>query len=334
MIIENYRVDGMLFIGDPHISSYKPGRRLESEATIIDVTVDKLEQSIVKANELNCVPIILGDLFDKSKDSKARLMTLLFKALRRSKHPVLCLPGNHDLLANDVTDDTALAAVEASGLIHLMHHSNTLCASFIIGDTFVLLGSTLHGDEIINDIRELNQYKPDAHVVWVTHHDIAFEGAYPGSIDPYPIEGCRLVVNGHMHRTKPSILRGNTWWCNPGNIFRQTIADAKHVPAVWEWAPKMETPKRHVLKYDENVFDWTGRVSGIQITDTLTPLVNNDNESEFVEKLSAALAGEMPKTSTGDILKEDMQAVQDAINPSCEVLTIIDALHKKCILVQ
>ena len=50
MIIEDYaQADGLLFIGDPHITSQKPGRRVENEYAIIDVTVDKLDGAIACA---------------------------------------------------------------------------------------------------------------------------------------------------------------------------------------------------------------------------------------------------------------------------------------------
>ena len=39
-------------------------------------------------------------------------------------------------------------------------------------------------------------------VLWFTHHDIAFDTGYPGAVPPFAIEGCDLVVNGHVHATK------------------------------------------------------------------------------------------------------------------------------------
>ena len=54
-----------------------------------------------------------------------------------------------------------------------------------------------------------------------------------------------------------------------------------------------------------------------------------EQESQFVDQLEAALSSEMPKTSTGDILLEDMKAVTEALKPSDEVIKIVEALHKK-----
>ena len=153
MIVCDYEgSSGFLWVGDPHLTSYKPGRRVEDEHLISSITVDKFDQCVELANSMNLIVIILGDLFDKAKDSKAQLMTLLFRTLRKAKHPVFCLPGNHDLLATDVTDDTALASVEATGLIRLMHGSNAINATFIIDGQRIALGVTLHDDTILSSI--------------------------------------------------------------------------------------------------------------------------------------------------------------------------------------
>lgn len=338
LLFTNYAgADGFLFVGDPHLTSYKPGRRTEAEHLIIDITADKFDQAVDIANAHNLVIVILGDLFDKAKDSKAKLMTLLFRSLRKAKHPVLCLPGNHDLLATDVTEDTALAVAEATGLLHLMHRSNAINATFEFKGQRVALGGTLHDDAILTSVVGLPGTESADSIVWITHHDIAFDGAYPGSLDPHAIEGCVLVVNGHMHRTQPSIYMEPTWWVNPGNIFRQTIADAKHVPAVWSWHPGEDCPERHVLRYIEEVFNWLGKSTAPKMGTLIPQDLEKDDEDEnnqdsaFVEQLAAALSGELPKSSKADVLLEDMKAVEDALKPDEEVLKIIAALHKSLI---
>ncbi len=332
LLFTNYSgADGFLFVGDPHLTSYKPGRRVEDEHLIMDITADKFDQAIEVANAHNLVVVVLGDLFDKAKDSKAKLMTLLFRALRKAKHPVLCMPGNHDLLATDVTEDTALAVAEASGLLHLMRGSNAINATFEFKGQRVALGATFHEDTILSSVVGLPGSEGADTVVWITHHDIAFDGAYPGAMEPHAIEGCALVVNGHMHRTQPSIYQEPTWWVNPGNIFRQTIADAKHVPAVWSWHPGEDFPERHVLRYVEEVFNWRGKSVSPKMGTLLPQALEDEDEnadSAFVEQLEAALSGELPKSSKADVLLEDMKAIEEAMKPEEEVLKIVTALHK------
>lgn len=340
MIYENYTdADGFLFIGDPHCSSRHPGRRLESDPETILVTTDKLEQAIEKANALNAVPVILGDLLDKAKDSKAWLMTRMFRVLKKAKHKPLCIPGNHDLLATDVTDDTAMAAIAESGLLLLFPHASGPVATFVFNGVRVGLGGTVHDADIPESvIYEPGQYKDGDvgfekgsvdKVVWVTHHDIAFDGAYPGSQDPFPIQGCCLLVNGHMHRTKPSIKSGDTWWVNPGNIYRQTIADAEHEPAVWSWQPLLETPEKHPLRYIKDVFDWTGKLIAAQ-AGALTPeeALPSVESFEFVSQLKASMSSEIPATHDGSVIVDDIEAVKEAEKPSPEVIHIIDLLHQ------
>lgn len=346
MLYENYEgASGFLFIGDPHCTSRHPGRRLESDQETILVTTDKLDQAIDKANELNAVPVILGDLLDKAKDSKAWLMTRMLRSLKKAKHTVLCIPGNHDLLATDVTDDTALAAIAESGLLKLFPHASGPVATFIFDGVRVGLGGTVHDAEIPESVLfdASNGKAGNAgfekgsvdKVVWVTHHDIAFDGAYPGSQDPFPIAGCELLVNGHMHRTKPSIKAGDTWWVNPGNIYRQTIADADHVPSVWFWEPTLETPAQHVLRFIKDVFDWTGKMAVAQ-AGSLVPdsMLGMSDTSEFVSQLKASISSEMPATHDGSVIVEDIEAVKEAVKPSAEVISIIDHLQIQPLLME
>ena len=90
----------------------------------------------------------------------------------------------------------------------------------------------------------------------------------------------------------------------------------------------MEVPERHPLRYIENVFDWTGKAIKSQMGQVVAE-AEAEQESQFVDQLEAALSSEMPKTSTGDILLEDMKAVTEALKPSDEVIKIVEALHKK-----
>lgn len=328
LLFTNYdKASGIVFIGDPHVSSRHPGRRLESDDETIIVTTDKLSQAIDIANKFNAVPVILGDLFNQAKDSKAWLITLVARALRKAIHKPLCLPGNHDLLATDVTDDTALAAVAECGLITLLPHANGPTCTFLFNGVRVGLGGTIHGESIPESVVGLFGDDDPERVVWVTHHDIAFEGAYPGSVDPYPIAGCDLVVNGHMHRTKEPILCGNTNWTCPGNIYRQTISDADHVPAVWHWDPTMEIPHMEPLRYIKGVFDWTGKNTVSRAGELVPEAHAAEQALTFVSELKASLGAEMPATYDGSVLKEDIETIKAKCQATPAVRQIIDMLH-------
>lgn len=340
MIFTKYEgASGFLYIGDPHLMSKSPNRRLEEDHEIIHVTTDKLAQSIEKANELNAIAVITGDLFTYAKDSRALLMTLAMRALKKAKHPVLCLPGNHDILANEVTDDTALAAIAESGLLTLFPEACGPVGTFVFGDKVVGLGGVVHS-QIVDGVMCSQPIPEDVtdwfeavdEVVLITHHDIAFDGAYPGSLDVYPVNGCKLIINGHMHSTKVPLRAGDTWWVNIGNIFRQTIADAKHVPSVWFWKPGMDVPEQHKLRYVVEVFDWTGKLGKAAAGGSLIPEMGDDDEDKasysFVTELSAAIGSEMPKSHDAGILLEDIESVKEETKPKDDVVTIINSLHK------
>ena len=64
------KTSGIIFIGDPHITSRKPGRRKDDFEQAI---LGKLQESINIANSNDCQPIILGDLFDRPKESSEAL---------------------------------------------------------------------------------------------------------------------------------------------------------------------------------------------------------------------------------------------------------------------
>ena len=330
MLFDTYELaNGFLFIGDPHLTSKKPNRRLEEDHEIIKVTTDKLEQAILIANNLNAVPVITGDLFTYAKDSRALLITLTLRALNKAIHPVLCLPGNHDLLASEVTDDTALAIIAESGKLILFPTLSGPVATFKFKNKIIGLCGVAHDYVIPDSVTKWFDKVDD--IILVTHHDIAFDGAYPGSLDVYPIEGCAMVVNGHMHRTKPALVAGNTTWVNIGNIFRQTIADSKHVPSVWYWEPGMPIPSQHALRYVVEVFDWTGKFIKSSVGSLIPDLLNDDEDdvgSVFVSELSAMIGSEMPKSHDAGIILDDINAVKEDNKPKNDVIKIIDALHK------
>jgi len=115
---------------------------------------------------------------------------------------------------------------------------------------------TPHGAEIPNTI----EAAAGETVVLVTHHDLAFQGAYPGAAPLKQIAGCQMVVNGHMHKTTPSVPIGTTVWHNPGNITRLSVDCLDHVPSVWAWGVRClgVQAEQIALMYERDCFDMTG----------------------------------------------------------------------------
>ena len=251
--ISRIKANGFCWIGDPHVSSVKPGTR--NDRDIISTSVGKLDQSVAIANEKNLIPLIAGDLFDINDDTKALLLTRLIRSLNKCKHKAYELLGNsHDKTEVTLTDDAALAILREAGTLNVIEKSGFFLIIELPNGKTIGVGATPHGIEIPKVVvEERKQFGVDL-VVWLTHHDLAFDGAYPGAIELFEIQGCDMVINGHMHLTKKAIVHGQTSWFNPGNILRQTKDTANHIPAVW----LNEGLNRLIpvpLKYVEKVFD-------------------------------------------------------------------------------
>lgn len=287
--------NGLLFIGDPHLTSRKPGRRTDDNHTL--VVLDKIRQSLVIANQRNLFPVILGDLFSQSKESCHWMLTYLYRILRENALPgadkIICLAGNHDMRDTSLTDDTTLAMVAATGLLNVLSTIDPvvidgLCVLYPVPSGFPLPQSvTTNGFPIIV----------------LTHDDFAFGDSYPGAKPLAEIKGACMMVNGHMHKTERPIQMGETLCHNPGNITRVSIDTRDHVPAVWEWKPVYgNNMTRIALEYKEDVFDAIGK----RIAPDIASITN---DSEFTKLLVAERASEASRTEDGGMLSEDLHAI-------------------------
>ncbi len=285
---------GFLFVGDPHICSRKPGRRKDDDfsATILG----KMAEAIRIANEKNYVVVILGDMFEHPREESEGVKTRLTRILRQSKHQVVYLLGNHCKHHAKLSDDDSVALLESSGVIDVIKESGAY-GVFDFGGVRIGLGGTPHGEEIPKDVSGL--FENCRSVVWLTHHDLEFEGAYPNSLPTHEIEGCKLVVNGHMHLTKKAKKEGQTTWFNPGNINRQAVDAINHTPRVFGFAPtgKIEAIE---LTHKKDVFDLTGRlVSSIKDEGS-----EDELESAFVQLIQSEDSADFSQTDDGAVIRE------------------------------
>lgn len=293
--------NGLLAIGDPHASSVKPGRRLDED--FIATVTDKLAQAARIANERNLLPVILGDLFDREQDTHPRLLSRLFRALRQFETIPLCLVGNHDLKETSLSEDTALSVVVEAGALRPVEGSGVFFVADL-GGIPVRLGATTYGLKMPTRVPD----DFEGPTVWFTHADWGFEGAYPGADEIFEVAGVDLVINGHMHLTKPVVARGRTLWFNPGNILRQRIDALDHVPAVWEWSPlRRDEFKRHVLNHKKDIFDMTGRIAPtLQTEDAAGPGQLVEVKSLFADLLKVESEADQVRSQDGALLKEDL----------------------------
>jgi len=185
---------------------------------------DKLEQAFALANEQDAQVVILGDLFDRARESSLSLLHELLSLLMRLRHKAIVLVGNHDRTGSVLTADASLSLLRAAG------------AAWVVDDPqgFDLDGLALwcvpYGREVPRSLpRQEGRLS-----VMVTHHDWAIAPNMNPKAEPiFEIAGCDLVVNGHDHKHKAPARAGSTLYFNPGNISRIKVDQLRETPRVF-----------------------------------------------------------------------------------------------------
>ena len=210
-------VQGVLFIGDPHLASRNPGFRRDDYPRVL---LDKLRWCLGEAREQGLLAVLLGDLFHWPRENANWLLVALMDLL--AAQPVLAIPGNHDCHEDELTEHDSLMVLARAGRLTLIDRDGPWLGA-VRGHPLVL-GGTAWGQPLPEEVAP-PRYTPaperEPTVVWITHHDVVFSGPeIPRYVIPRPIPGVDLVVNGHIHCREPVLVRGETTWLNPGNIAR------------------------------------------------------------------------------------------------------------------
>lgn len=289
---------GFLFVGDPHLSSITPGRRMD--ASFADTVLDKLEHTRDIAAERNLQVVVLGDLFDRAKDGQLRMLSRLVKLLQSFDRVPLCLVGNHDRAETVLSEGTALELVKASGALTLIEDTAPL--AFEMAGQRVQLWGVPHGQSIPTAVAPGQDVAIN---IMVTHHDLAFDRAYPGALDPFEVENVSIVVNGHMHLARAPVTKGSTTWHNPGNITRMSLDCKDQVPRVWAWRPAAPTALEPVdLRHQADILSLVGRQ-----VDACDPAGDVPAQSEFASLLRDETRLSAGQTEDGALLLEDLAEV-------------------------
>lgn len=320
--------NGIMFIGDPHVSSRKPGRRKDENfgATIIE----KIRFLIEYCNERKLVPAFLGDMFDTPYEPDEALKTKLLRTLRKSWTTPLANVGNHDIKNAVLTDGDSLSYLAEAGAIRLNAYAGAL-ATLKVGEKTWGIGATPYGQDFPEDARHF--FPPMDMIVWLTHHDLAFEDAYPGS-QPLPsIKGCKLVVNGHMHLRKKTKKVGETVVFNPGNITRQFMDAIEHDPAAFVLTSEGKLEKV-AIPHERAIFDLTGQlIHAISPGEAKAAKQKEDAaevaDSAFITMLTADSAMEMGQSDDGSIIREEVMHKFDRENSPEDVREYILGLLDK-----
>jgi predicted phosphodiesterase len=316
------RCRGLLFIGDPHVSSRRISRRKDDYLSSV---LGKLTHCAELCRTHGLYPVITGDLFDRSNDSDLRMLNRLVKVLREFPWPPLVVEGNHDRAQTALDEGDALHLLAQVGAVELGAQAGLTKVLQVDGaDTceYVHLYAYPHGSDIPDELplAQMQQFEPALRVA-VTHHDLAFGRAYPGAQPLKPVRGLDMAVNGHMHASRDSELRGSTWWHNPGNIEPVSTDQREHVPRAWQWSPgerglDCSRLQPHVLPHEGDVFDLTGlRVEAGCAQEAVAALAQKSLFAELMQQQSEAL--QAARTDDAAILREDLDFVLETAQ-ACE----------------
>lgn len=305
-----WNAKGLLFIGDPHASSRKPGRRLDEDFRV--TVANKLEQAMAIAAERDWQPVILGDLFDDERDSQPQMMTLIIRALSMSPRRPITLVGNHEKTQHYLTDDTVLAALREARVIDTLEKLGPRAMLTTAEGKKVMVGGSPYGQEIPQSVKEWREQQGADWVIWLTHHDLAFEGAYPGALPIPEIEGAEMLINGHMHKPTAPVKQGAMVAFNPGNITRMSVDCRDQAPAVWGWEPRMgQSLERIELRHQKDIFSLEGLVfeaaEAASVEEARAEL--SLKQSRFASLLKQRQAEDAAKTQDATFLREDMEAL-------------------------
>jgi predicted phosphodiesterase len=220
-------LQGMLFIGDPHLASRAPGfRRDEYPRTVLA----KLRWALDYARDNQLLPVLLGDLFDFPRDNAN---WLLVELLGLFEDGTLAVFGNHDCKEDTLDNNDTLSVLVAAGRIKLLDGERPWVGA--MNGATVVLGGSCWGQKLPKSF-DRSTLPPGrrAFVFWLAHHDLRFPGYDAGRSDCEEIPGVDAVINGHIHRRLENVAAGGTVWINPGNIARVARGDAcrAHVPGV------------------------------------------------------------------------------------------------------
>lgn len=210
-------VQGVLFIGDPHLASRAVGFRKDDYGRAV---LEKVKWCLALAQSQSLIPVFLGDMFHHPRDNANWLVGELLE--HYSRQLVLGIYGNHDCREDALGQDDSLDLLVSAGHFRLLTPTHPWRMS--VDDQQVAICGIPWRQKLDFDLPWLPE---DDYRILITHHDLNFPGYESSSyFRPKEIEGLDLVVNGHIHRSLGETSTGRTTWVNPGNISRVARSDS------------------------------------------------------------------------------------------------------------
>ncbi len=262
----------LLLMGDLHLTSNIPSRRLDSYE---DSLFDKLSQIHDIAIDNGCSIIIQpGDFFDSFRVGerlKVRVMWFL-KELAKDGIRVFTIPGQHDMKYRDYNlTDTSLGVLQAGGLLDVVmeedgsplvqvynNKEETIC---VIGSPY---GKYERGVQLAGNLykKVVDENNCSCSVLMLHHMIIDKDLLWSGQKDfEYGRKLLKrtevdLVVCGDNHQSF-SIINSDGILVNCGSLMRSSISQIKHRPVVYVYDTQTKLLKSHYLSVApaEVVFD-------------------------------------------------------------------------------
>jgi predicted phosphodiesterase len=298
-IITGY--NGFLFIGDTHIAR-RPGRRIDDYLTAI---LNKLSLAAKIAKEHNLIPVHLGDLFNRARENDLEVLGRTSNVLREFSPRLLVTLGSHDPVETSLTDKDAMQLLAGFGLVRPMDKpGKVLTANF--NGVLTTLWVTPAGHPVPHSI----DAEPGTRNIMLTHHDFDFNGLYPDCHELHEIEGCDLMVNGHMHKATQMVLKGRTACHNPGSLARVKVDERHHKPVVSMWTPAHNLNLEAIeIPFADNVFDLAGKeVWAADPKELKATLPKGLRLSAFAAKIRATEATDAGRTADGSVMVETLDS--------------------------
>ncbi|MDE2343676.1 MAG: hypothetical protein KGL63_09865 [Betaproteobacteria bacterium] len=319
--------NGFLNIGDQHLAwdDKRPSRRAEGYWRHVMV---KINHSIEIANERRLIPLFLGDLFHVATGNEDTLKSVLLGILARSWAKPVFNVGNHDKKGEKLSAADSLSVIAKSDRALVMVNPG-LAGVYDVNGVLVAVGASPYGAPIPHSVEGVGG--DVGFRIWMTHHDMAFAGSYPGSIEPHPIKGCDVVLNGHMHLYRDPARYGGTIWCNFGSIARTSIDAINETPSAFEVVPG----PGHTVEFFRHALPHPPASACFSMVDRIieaSPVeIQAMDRGAFVEMLRDDLGGGVRQSHTGHMMRDEISSRMEAWSTPGAVQAEILSLHDEVI---
>lgn len=285
---------GILFVGDPHVEGRCPDFRSDDYPNVI---LEKLQWIMNHCIAEKLLPVFLGDIFDKPRNTPTWIIVRLIEMLLNSN--AIGIYGNHDCAEPTLSENDSFSILVKSGCLQLVSREQPWRGR--INGRSTLIGGSSYRQRIPDSIVESeflcdSLFPEKSFGVWLSHHDIISTEYEAGRFSPFAIENIDILVNGHIHTRGEPVQKGGTLWLTPGNISRRSRSTncRHHTPSVLKVTLEEEDFHYEYVEVPHRSFDEV-------FHDPVASDEPQDQASAFVAGLSEL---RYRKTSSGAGLKE------------------------------